>query len=187
MDAPAGLTTKAQDARAVEEIPEFLKSQLQQAIETYRVQLTLLVQILIALTLANATVVGYALSTRLAGVLFVGSLFPALILVISRTVAHLSVPIVSAAIAIEQRYSPSWYRGLMTTFLSYSMSPSVALAISTRAATESGNCGSDQLKTVPALTVGTDRGILRLVLIGGCLGQIIAPFVLARLPGWRLL
>ena len=43
-------------------LPELTKLQLQQSVETYRVQLSLLVQILAVLVVADATVVGYAIN-----------------------------------------------------------------------------------------------------------------------------
>jgi hypothetical protein len=57
---------------------QFLRQQLDQAIQTYRSALTVLVQIMTVLIVANVTVWGYAINYKIAGMIFIGAVFPLL-------------------------------------------------------------------------------------------------------------
>ena len=103
---------------------EILNLQLTQAMETYRLQLSLLVTIITVLVVANATVVGYAITTQIASIFFIGSLFPTGIIVAARIIFGLSLPIIYTAVNIERNYigvaDMDW---LASTFISVSVAP----------------------------------------------------------------
>ena len=67
-------------------LPEIAKLQLQQSIETYRVQMSLLVQICTVLVVADATTVGYAIQQKLAGIIWVGVIFPVTMFLVIRVI-----------------------------------------------------------------------------------------------------
>ena len=90
---------------------EITRIQLDRA-STYRVQISLLVQICTVLTVADATVVGYAVTQRLAGVIWVGLLFPVSMILIIKLILRATVPVLAIAVSIESRYCDSEVGGL---------------------------------------------------------------------------
>lgn len=98
-------------------LPEFAKLQLQQSVETLRVQVSLLVQICTVLVLGDATVVGYAIQQRLAGVMWAGLIFPLAMRTFISFIMRLTVPIAATAVQIETEYREPGAFGLVSTFL----------------------------------------------------------------------
>ncbi len=104
-------------------LPEITKLQLQQSIETYRVQMSLLVQMCTVLVVADATTVGYGIQQKLAGIIWVGMIFPVTMFLVIRVIFRLTLPVLATAIAIESRYKDTEVPGLMSNFISVSVSP----------------------------------------------------------------
>ncbi len=101
---------------------EVQKAQLQQAVDTYRVQITLLTQILTAFVIANVSVIGYAVSAHVAGVVAVGAIFPLGSMFVIRRVSRLAIPLFYTAINIEKELGGSGLDGLVTTLLCFTHS-----------------------------------------------------------------
>ncbi len=97
---------------------EFLRLQYQQALETYRAQLTLLVQIITVLVLADVTMVGFAINSATSGMIVVGAVFPVMILIIISYVFRLSAPILYVAVNIEEKFPSISADLLASTFVS---------------------------------------------------------------------
>ncbi len=166
-------------------LPDLTKVQLQQSVETYRVQLSLLVQICTVFVVADATVVGYAIQQRLAGFMWAGLVFPYGILSMMHIIARLTLPILATAVHIEAKYRDPEASGLMSTYLASAVSPMFVEKM--RAAmmhpTESERASALAALPSPHLSALTSR----MVVIGVLLAQTIVPFVLWKFAGWPLL
>jgi hypothetical protein len=96
---------------------EFTLSQINQAIETYRTQYNFLIQLGAALVAADVTIIAVALSTKIAGFLVLGSIFPFSIYISFRSIGKRMIPIVYSAIILEKQYLPQNNEGLISTYL----------------------------------------------------------------------
>ncbi|HEY5175602.1 MAG TPA: hypothetical protein VII95_08570 [Terriglobales bacterium] len=168
--------------------PEITKAQLQQSVETYRVQLSLLVQICTVLVLADATTVGYSIQQRLAGLLWVGAVFPVVMIMCARVVGRMSVPVLATAITIEAKYNDPEVGGLISTFVAVAISPGFAERLTAAAMLDDRSSRAKALSALGArdLFVGARpvRHVLRLIIIG----QAIRPnssLALLRLASLR--
>ena len=95
---------------------EFAAKELELAIGTFREQFSLLIQIATVLVIANVTVGGYAISEKIAGLLFFTALFPFSILFVSSGIRRYMLPIVYTAVAIEHKYGQDEIDWLASTF-----------------------------------------------------------------------
>jgi hypothetical protein len=167
-------------------ITEIAKLQLQQSLETYRAQMSLLVQISTVLVLADATTVGIAVQQQLAGIIWVGVIFPITIYLIIRTVFRLTLPVLATAVSIEAEYRDTAVLGLMSTFAALAISPvfyeriKVTVAIQPEAA---------RLKALAALRRPSFGGIshTKWMLIVIIAGQLVTPVLLCQYQHWPLL
>jgi len=165
---------------------EFIRLQLGQAITTYQAQLTLLIELITVLIIANATVVGYALSTQLAGIMLIGALFPVMIVVLQLLVYKRSLPIIFTAISIEQKYGIANMDWLASTFVSATISPDYFNQLKTIALIQDSSERMKQLRNLPIpLFKGIYSYIITLAIVLVTLFQIIAPFFLWHY-GWRM-
>jgi hypothetical protein len=166
---------------------DFVRAQLQHAIETYRVQLSLLTQIGTVLVVADAATVGYGLQQKLAGALWVGLVFPVAILLVMRLVTRLTIPVLATAVSIENKYGEHNVCGLMSTFLGVTVSHEFLEQIRSAALlpTEPARLKALAKLSRPYLFAGGQptRRLLQLVIVG----QAICPPVLWRWAGWDLL
>jgi hypothetical protein len=102
----------------------YLKLQLQQAIETYRWQYSLMIQIGTLLMVADAAVIWNALTgprCMLWSTWLVGAFFPAAAIVVALVTAPLMKPVMYTAVAIEQAQRTSTvapYDGLASMLIS---------------------------------------------------------------------
>lgn len=169
-------------ARRELEIPKLV---LQQAIETYRVQMTLLIQLITVLVLANVTLIGYAFTSKFGGLLLVGPLFPSMIYCAVRTVFRLSTPIVYAAVTVEQECPPGCDT-LMATFLGFAINAEYVEQL--RAISRTSDF-SERMQQLRELRTPVLRGpwIIRASLAVVAIGQPIMAFVTVTWFGWRLL
>ena len=74
------------------------------------------------MVIADATTVGYAIQQRLAGIIWVGVVFPITIIMVVRVAFLLSVPVLATAVAIETKYSDPRVGGLTCNFVATSFS-----------------------------------------------------------------
>ncbi|MGD0293722.1 MAG: hypothetical protein ABSB30_07690 [Terracidiphilus sp.] len=170
------------------EASEITRLQLQQSIETYRVQLSLLVQIHTILIVGDATFIGYAITQRLAGVIWFGLVFPVAMILMSRQIHRLTIPILATAVWIESRYADSDVGGLVSTFLSTVVSPSLLEYI--RAA-DLPDDKAERERLLAALyhkpfSFGGKTRMSKILLFITVL-QVVAPVLLWRLADWGLL
>jgi hypothetical protein len=168
---------------------EFAKLQLQQSIDTYRTQMTLLVQVCTVLVIANCTIVGFALTNKLPAVLIVSAIFPLLLGYVIETVGRLSVPILYTALNVEDRYGVSGFDGLASTFLAFTSSVDYIRELRGIAST-GGDDGFrkriSQLRTMPRPRYGGRRGVVRRFLELAMLVQVLAGIVLHYGAGWPI-
>lgn len=167
-------------------LTEIAKLQLQQCLETYRAQMSLLVQILTVLVVADATTVGYAVQQQLAGIIWVGLIFPVTMYFVIRTVFRLTLPVLATAISIEREYRDPAVLALMSTFAALAVAPEsferieTAIGIKQEAA---------RLKALARLKrpsfggAGHTKWLLFLII----LGQSAAPPLLFEFAHWPLL
>ena len=166
---------------------EFVGLQFEQAMETYRTQYSLLAQITAVLVIADATIVGYAINMQISGILFIGSLFPIMIICVAHAIFRLMVSIIYTAVNLEQKYSVSNADFLATTFLSVTMSTEYVDELKNISLIQDPVERIRQLRGVARPLLGSGKGVITSALILVALGQIIAPIVLTMYFGWRLL
>jgi hypothetical protein len=167
-------------------LPEITKLQLQQSIETYRVQMSLLVQICTVLVVADATTVGYAIQQKLAGIIWVGTVFPITMYLIIRVIFRLTLPVLATAIAIESKYKDPEVAGLMSNFVSISISPTFfpRLRAASLIEDESGRIKALQTLRRPAFSgVSPTKWMLIMIIVG----QLLTPLLLQHFAHRRLL
>ena len=169
------------------QLSDFTKMQLQQSIETYRVQLSLLVQICTVFVVADATTVGYAVQQRLGAVLWVGLIFPVSIILVIRVVVRMSIPILATAVSIETRYANPEIGGFVSTFVAATISQDFLNRIRS-----AGMLNDEQLRTRALVKLNkpylfSGGRVVKRMLYLIILGQAVAPFLLWRFAGWGLL
>ena len=117
---------KAKNAQELTEMEFQIASlQLSQAIETFRSQFNLLIQILTVFVVADVTIIGYAVSNQIAGVLLVGALVPLVMDLVSYGAGKFMLPVLYTAVVVEKnmkRYGK--YDSLAETFISTLISTS---------------------------------------------------------------
>jgi hypothetical protein len=165
---------------------DFVKMQFDQAIETYRTEFTTLIQIVTALIIADLSIVGFAINNHIAGILLIGSLFPLIILSTLIRINKYMLPVVYAAIILENKYGKDSDDWLMSTFISISISPELT---ETFKRISSVDDYKERMKTlrnmdIPTLGIGRNRTRFSLIIIS--IGQILIPFLLTHFYNWRL-
>lgn len=93
---------------------EVYKLQYQQALDTYRTQFTLLINILTIFIIANVTLIGFAVDKKSSLMLLTGAIFPLAIHFAYRTIKELMKPIILTAIYFEKKNEYS--RSKLTCF-----------------------------------------------------------------------
>lgn len=83
---------------------EFYKFELQQSIETFKTQFSLLVSILTVFVVSNVTVIGYAVTHRISTIFLIGAIIPLFMLFITRTTFRFMIPIIYTAISLEKQF-----------------------------------------------------------------------------------
>ena len=165
---------------------EFIRLQFQQAMETYRTQLNLLIQIATVLVVADATVVGYAISTQIAGVLFVGIIFPLSLLLINRILFRLTLPVIYVAVSLEMKFGGDNIDWLATTFISNAVSPIYAASLKVISSIDNHAERIRELKKMESPTFRPkNRYIGTSIVILVIIGHVITPIVLSQYFGWR--
>ena len=84
---------------------ELITNQFEQAIETFRTQVNYLLQIITLFVVADVTVVSFAISSQIASIIFISTLFPILIYYAMNQIYSISIPILYTAIYIENKFS----------------------------------------------------------------------------------
>jgi len=77
---------------------EFICLQIEKAIESYRSAVSLMAKVITVLLIINITLLGYSIVTKVSGIMFIGSLFPIMILYTAYESIKFSIPIVYTAL-----------------------------------------------------------------------------------------
>lgn len=164
----------------------FIISQLQQHVETYRMILTITVQILTVLVLGNVTLVGYAISQQIAGILLIGPLFPVGIIITVFLVGHFAMPIIYSYLNLERKFGGDWADWLGKTFFSYMFTAKFVSQMLEAGSLPDWDKRYTALKKMPMVVVGTGKGIIRACLALVAVGQVAAAIVLWLYFDWRM-
>lgn len=165
---------------------EFIRLQLEHSITTYQALLSQLVQIIIVLVIADATVVGYGISTQSAGVMMIGAFFPIMIIIVQLMVNKRSLPVIYTAVSIEQKYGIGNMDWLASTFISVTMSPDYLNRLKAIASIQDPSERMKQLTSAPIpLFKGIYSYLMPIAIVFVILLQIIVPIFLWHF-GWRM-
>jgi hypothetical protein len=164
---------------------EFARTQFDQAVETFRTQISLIIQIATVLVVANATVVGYAMSQRTSGILFVGILFPIIILFLADTIFRSTVPIIYTAVSLELEYGNGGSDWLASTFLAFIAPAKYVEKLKAICSIENDDERAKQLRSLASPLFGK-RSRMKLTLIMIAFLELIAPLILYLVFGWPL-
>ena len=173
--------TKFQDILSSDE-QKFVRLQFEQAIETLRAEFSLLVQMLTVLILANATLIGYSISTEISGILFLGSIFPIMMIYFTRTIFKTSIPILYIAMSIENKHGGQNTVWGVTTFLSTLISSDYVAKVKKIDSIEDPVKKFSELRSISTPSLGIP-GIVFFFL---ALIQAIAPAILTIFFDWDL-
>ena len=119
----------------------FVDLQLREALETFRSQFNLAIQILTAFVIADVTVIGFAVSAQIAGVILIGAIVPLIMMIVIAGVERFMRPVLYTVVVLETRYGVGYSDWLASTFLSVVISPDVV----------------EQLKSISRLEEFSDR------------------------------
>ena len=165
--------------------PEFIRLQFEQAVETFRAQFSLYVQGATVLVIANMTLISYAISTQIAGVLLVGPVFPLAVLFSAYAIGKLQLPIAYTAVSLEDRYAAPDVDWLVSTFLATTFSAEYVTRLRSINAIQDPAARVQRLRSVSPQWVGSGKRIGRTLLLLAALGQVVAPFLLIHFFNWR--
>ena len=110
---------KQEDRARTKVYPELEKLEPEQAISAYRAQYAQFVQMTTVLIVANVTIIAYAATTKIAGILFIGAIFPILMFYTHNRTNKMMLPMLYTAIGLENKYGKGSSDWLITTLLSY--------------------------------------------------------------------
>jgi hypothetical protein len=177
---------KVQNQVQIPTIPEFVKSQIQQSLESYRSNLSVLVQMLTVLIVGNVTVVGFALNRQSSGIFLVGVVFPIIAFYLIHKINAMLIPALFTAVTLEQKYGGKTDNWLASTILSAGLSPEAMEEMMEIANITDYNSRMRKLRkaSVPPFRKGI--GLVRFSLLLIAIGQIVSPFLLTLLFGWKL-
>lgn len=166
--------------------PEFLRQQLDQAINTYRSGLTVIVQIITVMIVANVSVWGYALNYKIGGMLYLGAIFPLLIFYLIKLVGRLLAPSIYTAYQVEKMLSGSDREFLMRTGISVIADRNLIKTLNELTNLESGEERIKRLRDLRLDILGERQFIVYIILffISGI--QLAAPIFLARMYNWPI-
>ncbi len=164
----------------------FVKTQLEQAFETFRVQFSLLVQVITILVLGDVTIIGYAISAQIAGIILIGIIFPLMTLYILYRMSRLAIPVIYTAISIENKYGGDDTDWLASTYASTMMTVEFVTKLKAISSIQDAAERTQQLRHLKAPLVGGSKGLTRIALVILAIGQIVAPVILALYFNWRL-
>ncbi len=165
---------------------DFVRMQIEQAIATYQAIWASLIQIITVLVIANATILGYAITTRIAGIMLLGSFFPIMIVAVQLMSNRRALPVIYTAISLEQKFGMANTDWLGSTFISVTMSPEYFERLKSIATIDDPKKRIQELNHAPIpLFKGFYSYLLPIGVALVSLFQLIAPFFLLRL-GWRM-
>lgn len=165
---------------------EFLRQQLDQAIQSYRSALTVLVQIMTVLIVANVTIWGYAINYKTAGLIFIGAIFPLLTIYLFSLVGRLLSPIVFTAYHAEKQLGRASDTALMRLGISV-LSGEKFISQLEKISQAAGRTEQlAELRKLKFTILGQRQGIVNAILLAISILQLIAPLLLSYFIGWPI-
>lgn len=165
---------------------EFLRQQLDQSIQTYRSGLTVLVQIMTVLIVANVTVWGYAINYKISGIIFVGAIFPLLSIYLIYLVGRLLTPVVFTAYHVEKQLGRENHDYLMRLGISVLSGEMFISQLETIGEIKSRPEQLERLRKLKFSILGHRQGIANTILVLICILQLIAPVLLSYYVRWPI-
>jgi len=166
--------------------PDFLITQYEQAMETFRQGVTSLAQLVTVFVLADITLLGFAIDNKIAGIIFLGALFPLFIMNSASVVGKLLAPTIFTAYCLEQKCGEE-ISGLMHTGLRVNLSPEIAKKLEAISAMTNIDDQAGQLRKINISMFGRRKTLVNLLLIFVTLIHVMAPLLLTSCFLWKLL
>jgi len=141
--------------------PYFIRLQIEQSMETYRAQFSLLVQVLTVMIVGDITVIGYGVNARSAGVMLVGALFPILGIYITYRVNKLMMPVIYTAVTLEQKLGKEEADWLASTFVATVSSLELVNTMKQIGQEHDPSERLKKLRRVKLPIIGGGRGLMR--------------------------
>jgi len=163
---------------------DFVNSQITQAIESLRTELTLTVQILTVFVVANATMIGFSVSSQKSGIVFVAALIPLMMLIIIRGISKFMLPIIYTAITLETKFGRRNTDWLSSTFMAIAVSPEFVKNIQRMSQIDDYYERIAKLRKLKLELI--DRPHFRLILMLIIIAQITGGIILTTYFGWKL-
>jgi hypothetical protein len=165
---------------------DFLIVQYEQAMETFRHGVTSLAQLVTVFVLADITLLGFAIDNQIAGIIWLGALFPVFIMNSASVVGKLLAPTIFTAYGIEQKCGEE-ISGLMHTGLRVNLSPEVAQKLEAARAMPNVDEQAGQLRKIDISMFGRRKNLVNSLLVLVVLIHLLAPLLLTSRFSWRLL
>jgi len=165
---------------------EFLITQYEQAMETFRHGVTSLAQLVTVFVLADITLIGFAIDNQIAGIIFIGALFPLFIMNSASVVGKLLAPTIFTAYNLEQKCGAE-IGGLMHTGLRANLSLKVANKLAAISAMSNLDDQALQLRRLDISMFGRRKHLVNTLLIFVTLIHVIAPLLLTSRFAWKWL
>jgi len=183
IESPSGHETSAFESNIGQH--EFLKFQGEQMFETYRMHYSQAMQLIATVTIVDVTLVGYSISTQIAGILFIGALCPLLVEVIVQVAGQRILPILYSLVSLEMKYGGGNDDWLASTFVAHDMSPDYVGKLRSISLVTDTNMRIAQLRRMRMPLFSSIA--FRIMLLVIAVGQILISLVLSIYFGWRLI
>jgi len=157
---------------------ELILAEFEQAIITFRAGFTTLSRIGALLIIADVTVIGYAINTRIAGIVFLGAIFPFGIMYLIKVVGKLLTPVIITAYSIEKEYGDNKIRTLMNAGLSINLSKKFSDKLESILSVKDAYEQDKMMSKVYFPMLGPGRLAFNSLLILFAIAQLVAPFFL---------
>lgn len=184
---PVKLTPQAtdfQDGSSNNDELEFIHLQLTQAIETFRMQFNLLVQILTVFVIADVSILGYAISIQSVGIIMIAAIIPLFMIVVIYGASRFMIPILYTAIVLEDKYPKQNTDWLMATYLSVVVSTDFVEQLRDISQTKNHEQKIQKLRKQRLKMI--DRRIFDILLLTISLTHLLTSFVLIWKFNWKI-
>lgn len=164
----------------------FLDVQFAQAMEMYRSNTTLTVQIFTVLVVADVTLLGFGFEQRNAMLLFLTGFLPIAGLFAYFRISRGLKPVMYSTLLLERRFKLPAGDLMATTMFGMELSSDAYERIMSIADDEDFNRRMDRLSQ---LRLGRDRrrvqGVGRTLIVFAALLQFVGAIILSQFPGWK--
>ena len=164
---------------------EFAHLELAQAIETFRIQFNLLIQILTIFVISDVTVIGYAISSQISGIFFVGAFIPLMMLLVINGAEKYMMVVLYTAVVLESKYGKRNTDWLASTYISVVSSSKLIKRLYEISQIDDYEERIGTLRKQRLAIVR--RTSFRFVLIVIAFAHVIVAFLLSSAFHWRLL